>query len=85
MIWSVVALHVWGTALVFAVVMGKDSDIIADMFSAITLGIAANLAVIAGDKGLMEFVQGRNIPREETTVTKTTIKEPPPDEQPPAA
>lgn len=86
MIWSVIVLHVWGTALVFAVVTGKDSDIIADMFAAITMGIAANLAVIAGDKGLMEFVQGRNVPRQETTLVKTTVtKEPTEDEQPPSA
>ena len=80
MIWSVIVLHLWGTALIFAVVVGKDSPIIADMFSAITMGIAANLAVIAGDKGLMEFVKVRNLPRQESIT-----KEPQQDEQPPAA
>lgn len=79
-------LHIWGTALVFAVVNGKDSNTIADMFSAITLGIAANLAVIAGDKGLMEYALSRNVPRQETTLVKTTVtKDPQTDEQPPSA
>lgn len=86
LLYSVVILHVWGSILVWAVYNGKDGDVIADMFHAIGLSIVACLGVLSGEKGLLRFIELRSEPRQETTLTKTTVtKEPQQDEQPPSA
>lgn len=76
--WSVVVLHVWGTAIILAVskavISGKPIDpTIGAIFGSITLGIGLTLGVMTGDKGMIKVIEGKFSPREETeTVTKTT-------------
>lgn len=79
MLWSVIVLHVWGTILVWTVYKGGTGQVIADMFHAIGISIVACLAVLAGDKSLLRFIDLKSVPREEietTTKTVTTAKEP---------
>ena len=84
--WSLFTMHVIAVMLAGAVMMGRESPIIADMFSASLAAIAANLAIISGNKALQKFADKMvgTKSTESTIITKTTT-EPSADATPPAA
>jgi len=55
MIGSLVVLHVWGSALVWAVLNGREAVVIGDMFAAVCFGIFGTLATLVGGKGWKDF------------------------------
>lgn len=52
---SLVFNHVWGTMLIFAVMNGKDSLVVANMFEAVGFSIGWILMVLVAGKGWKEF------------------------------
>ena len=55
LIGSLVIAHVWGTVLVIAVLRGRESLVIAQMFEAIGFMIFSTLAVLVGGKAWKDF------------------------------
>lgn len=49
----------WGTGLVLAVLMGRDANVIGDMFAGICAMMVTTLAVLVGGKGWKEFSNAR--------------------------
>ena len=55
MVGSLIVAHIWGTALVIAALMGRESSILSDMFDTIGFMIFTTLAVLVGGKAWKEF------------------------------
>lgn len=55
MVGSLVVLHIWGSALIIAVMRGREAVVIGDMFSAVCFGIFGTLATLVGGKGWKDF------------------------------
>ena len=53
--WSLACAHVWGTLLIVAVFLGKDSAIIGEMFEAVGWMIFTTLGILVGGKGWKDF------------------------------
>lgn len=83
--WSLFTMHVIAVMLAGAVMMGRDSAIIADMFSASLAAIAANLAIISGNKALQKFADKMvgTTSTKSTIITEKTTE--PPTDAPPAS
>lgn len=60
---SLVILHLWGTILMTAVLLGRESPVIGNMFDSCLYAILANLLVLAGyrsvDKVLTNYGKDR--------------------------
>lgn len=60
---SLVILHLWGTILMGAVLLGRESMVIGNMFDSCLYAILANLLVLAGyrsvDKVLTNYGKGK--------------------------
>lgn len=72
-------MHVFALMLVAAVLLGRESSIIGDMFSGTLAAIAANLAIISGNKALQKFADRMAGTTTESTVITKTKTEPTPD------
>ncbi|MEE7442661.1 hypothetical protein [Methylobacterium oryzae] len=73
---SVVALHIWGSMIVYSATFGdrsaEDIDALAALLNPIGWGIAACLVILSGDKQLQNLIAARfGIQRVEETTTKT--------------
>lgn len=77
LIGSLVMAHVWGSLLVVAVYLGKDSDVIGRMFESIGFMIFSTLGVLVGGKAWKDFAPLKWGASESpnTTVTKTETTE----------
>jgi hypothetical protein len=79
MIGSLVIAHIWGTALVVAVFMGKESLVIGQMFEGVGFMIFTTLGVLVGGKAWKDFAPmkwgsgGTVITQTETKVEKSDV------------
>ena len=69
MIGTLVLGAVQGTALVIAVLMGRDANVIGDMFAGICALMVTTLAVLVGGKGWKEYSSARIAGRSEPANT----------------
>ncbi len=57
---SLIVAHIWGTALVFAVLKGSPNSVIGDMFSSVGFMIFSILGVMVGGKAWKDFAPYMN-------------------------
>ncbi len=70
---SVAALHVWASMIVYAVtIKGIDNDTISNLWDGLMWAIPATLFVLVGDKGAQNLIAARfGMQRVEEITTKT--------------
>lgn len=71
MIGSLAITHVFAGALVLAVLNGRESSIIGDMFASCMAGIFAILATLVGGKAAQTMIAARSAPMTETVKSET--------------
>jgi hypothetical protein len=74
MIGSLVMAHVWGSLLIVAVFMGKESDVIGRMFEGVGFMIFTTLGVLVGGKAWKDFAPLKWGPDAPQSAPPTTIK-----------
>ena len=74
MIGSLVMAHVWGSLLIVAVFMGKESDVIGRMFEGVGFMIFTTLGVLVGGKAWKDFAPMKWGPDAHQPAPPTTIR-----------
>lgn len=77
---SMFSLHAWATLLVCAVAAGRESAVIAGMFSTVTFGIGATLVILLFDRAADVVLSRFTLPfappsKTQETVTRTVTTE----------
>lgn len=79
MIATLAAGFAWGSLLILAVFIGREANVIGDMFAGIAAMIVTTLAVLVGGKGWKEFSNmrfGGKVPENDKRVADSDMADP---------